>query len=449
MPANTLQWWGVACLGVYIAGMLFLGIVGSRKADSGDAFATARHGFGPVFLGIAFAANTASGATFIGAPGIAYEVGISFFWAMWLSPIGIYFGILVCQKAIIDRGQSAQSRSIPEFVGDLYDSDPIRLATAGISLLLIFYMAGQLTAGVVIFQTLLGFDFRSALLLTAITMLVYVALGGAFADILTDGIQGLLMAGIAIITLVLFFYGFGVGGFSNAVQQLQIQDTMLLKPLNRESPLAITNSVWGIVSVAIAQIPLGFLPHIGNKLWALRDRQDRRRFLAVAFAFGMIYPAIVTGGLLARAVIGDDLMDAPTGTNAAIPALFIATMPEYLAAFLGVTILAAVMSTADGLLISLSQVFANDFYRRLRLRRRVSTMSAEKLDRSVLFVSRLSLVVVMAMSVLIAWNLESQNVVLMIWIGIGGLLSALAGPLILGLLWGRVTTAGAVAGLFG
>ena len=45
-----------------------VGLLGSRKVKSADDFATARSGYGPVFLAFAFAATTASGATFLGGP---------------------------------------------------------------------------------------------------------------------------------------------------------------------------------------------------------------------------------------------------------------------------------------------------------------------------------------------------------------------------------------------
>src|SRR5690606_31213690 len=112
-----------------------------------------------------------------------------------------------------------------------------------------------------------------------------------------------------------------------------------------------------------SHIPLGLLPHIGNKLWALKDERSRNTFLGLAFVFGFLLPAITLGGATTRALLGDELL-ASGGANNALPALFIEVFPTWLAALLGVGILSAIMSTADGLVISTSQVFANDIYRR-------------------------------------------------------------------------------------
>ena len=61
---------------VYIGGMMAIGVIGQRKVKNADDFATARGSYGPVFLAFAFAANTASGATFLGSPGLGYEWGL-------------------------------------------------------------------------------------------------------------------------------------------------------------------------------------------------------------------------------------------------------------------------------------------------------------------------------------------------------------------------------------
>ena len=46
-----------------------------------------------------------------------------------------------------------------------------------------------------------------------------------------------------------------------------------------------------------------------------------------------------------------------------------------------------------------------------------------------------------------SWLLIDWNVALIVWIGIGGMMAAFAGPLVMGALWRGVTRAGAYAGL--
>ena len=46
-----------------------------------------------------------------------------------------------------------------------------------------------------------------------------------------------------------------------------------------------------------------------------------------------------------------------------------------------------------------------------------------------------------------AWTLLDVNVALLVWMGIGGMTAALAGPLIVGSLWKGVTERGALFGM--
>ena len=73
--------WSWLFLVIYIVGMLGFGWVASRRIANADDFATARSSYGPYFLALAFAATTASGATFLGSPGLGYEFGMASVWA--------------------------------------------------------------------------------------------------------------------------------------------------------------------------------------------------------------------------------------------------------------------------------------------------------------------------------------------------------------------------------
>lgn len=441
-----LYGWSWAFLVIYIGGMLAFGYMGSRRVKGADDFATARGGYGPLLLALAFASTAASGATFLGLPGLTYSYGFSTLWIAFCYPVGVYIGIWVCQRTIGRYGNRIGARSIPEYLGERYGSEALRLSAAVFSLILLFYLASQLVSGLVMFEMMLGLSKGWALGITTAVLLAYVTLGGAHADILTDGAQGLLMVALAVAILILFALGVGAGGLSHLIDNLRGQDARLVTAFNPAN--ATTASVWSAVTVTVAHIPLGLLPHIGNKLWALKGEKSRNRFIALAFTFGFILPAITLGGATARVVLGDSLLEAAGGANSALPALFIEIFPAWLAALLGVGILSAVMSTADGLVISTSQVFANDIYRRSIAPRLHSEHSQAELDRNVLRISRSMTAVSVIGAAVLGWMTMNMNVVLLMWIGVGGFVAALMGPLVMGSVWSGVTRAGALAGFW-
>ena len=436
--------WSWFFLVLYIGGMLALGVIGQRRIRHADDFATARSSYGPLFLAFAFAATTASGATFLGGPGLAYEWGLANTWSNFLYPMGVYFGVLISMRLIATAGHRFGNRSIPEYLGDRYGSEGIRVLVSVFSLVLFFYLAGQLVSGLVMFKTMLGLSPGWALIITTTVLLVYVVLGGAHADILTDGVQGFMMLGIAILVVVLFLAGVGVeGGMMGVIDNMRTQDEDLVGALNPNTPLY--HSWWAIIAVLFAHIPLGLLPHLGNKLWALRDTGQQGRFIKLAFTFGLTLAMMSLGGFLARALFGDSLYEGDT--NAALPLLFIELFPTWIAALIGVGILAAIMSTADGLVVSSSQIMANDIYRRTIAPRLKNPPQGEVLDRHVLRISRIGTVATLLICMAMAWALLDVNIALIVWIGNGGMMAAFAGPLVLGALWRGVTRTGAYVGL--
>jgi len=161
---------------------------------------------------------------------------------------------------------------------------------------------------------------------------------------------------------------------------------------------------------------------------------------------GVVLASMIFGGILARAVLGDTLLDQPGGPNQAIPALFIELFPVWLAAFLGIAILSAIMSTADGLVISTSQVFANDIYRRTLSSILHPNATEAEVDHNVLRISRVSIIFVLVGAAVLAWFSIGQNIALMVWVGLGGMMAALAGPMIIGVFWRGVTKQGAIWG---
>ena len=448
----TLIAWSWLFLVAYIGGMLTIGIFAQRRVKHADDFATARNSYGPLFLALAFAATTASGATFMGSPGLSYEWGLPTVWGAFLYPTGVYLGVLVAMRLVTASGHRFGNRSIPEYLGDRYQSDGIRILVSVFSLLLCFYLAGQLVSGLVMFEILLGLSPVWALVITTTVLLIYVVLGGAHADILTDGVQGCMMLLVAAVVIALFLTGFGLdageagrGGVLGLVDNLGAQDAGLVGLFNTDTPLY--HSWWSVFAILISHIPLGLLPHLGNKLWALKNTRQQKSFVGLAFSFGLTLGMLGLAGLLARALLGDALYAEGANPNQALPLLFIELFPVWLAALVGVGILAAIMSTADGLVISSSQIIANDLYRRTVVPRLKRPPSAARLDRTILHISRVSTVVVLLLCAALAWTLIETNIALIVWIGNGGLMAAFAGPLVVGALWRGVTRTGAYAGL--
>ena len=82
--------WSWCFMVFYVGLMLVTGYIASKRIMHADDFATARGSYGPYFLALAFAASTASGATFLGTPALAYEWGTASNWGNFLYPIDFH-----------------------------------------------------------------------------------------------------------------------------------------------------------------------------------------------------------------------------------------------------------------------------------------------------------------------------------------------------------------------
>ena len=149
---------------------------------------------------------------------------------------------------------------------------------------------------------------------------------------------------------------------------------------------------------------------------------------------------------MGRAVLGNELIGG--AANDVLPQFFIELLPTWLAAFLGVGILAAIMSTADGVVVTMGQIFANDLYRLTYVPRFQPDRTLEEVDRTALVIGRLATFTVLVAAAGVAWLGQHLNITLLSAIGFGGMSAAFAGPLIAGILWPNVTKLGALAGFF-
>jgi SSS family transporter len=424
---------------IFIGLMIYFGWLGMKKTKSSDDFATARSSYGPITVALVISAGISSGSTFMGMPGLAYSLGTPSLWYPLLYPVATVFGMLFVAKAIKHYGDAFGTRTIPEFIGDRFNSEFLRVVLTIISILLIFYVVSQFVAAATMFQTMMGVKYEVGLFITGIVLAIYVFMGGSHSDIMTDAVQGILMLLTAVVVVICFIFSVGVeGSFSDMVQ--------IIKERNPQGALdqlflpgdKTYGAFWLVALLFIAHLPFSVLPHLGNKFMAVKSTKDLKKLLMFCTIFATILPLMSLGGILGIAVVDKNANIAP---DQIIPVVFSEIFPPFVAAFFAVAVLSAVMSTADGLIVSLTQLFANDLYRRTIVPR--INISPEKAERYELLISRYSTFLVIAAGIWLAWSPPKFLSVFM-WIGIGGIVSATAGPLVVGALWKKATKTGAI-----
>src|SRR5699024_11238643 len=103
-------------MAVFILMMFGLGYVGMKKTKSADDFATARSSYGPITIALVISAGISSGSTFMGMPGLAYDIGAPSLWYPLLYPVATVIGMLFVAKTIKVYGDKFGTRTIPDFI---------------------------------------------------------------------------------------------------------------------------------------------------------------------------------------------------------------------------------------------------------------------------------------------------------------------------------------------
>lgn len=404
--------------------MVGVSIYAARKTKTMEDFAISGASLGPYVLGLSLAATLFSAATFMGYPGYSYAWGFSNLWLYLAIFISAPLGFITIAKTVHKQNDFQNSLSLPDWLGDYYNSDFLRVGSGLIMLFNLFYIAAQFSAGAQIFQNMLGVNYLTGLIAIAVIVVGYVYVGGSYADVYTDVVQAVMMAVTGVIVFISGIIFFGDGSITSALKNvsdnLAEQDGKLLQVFNPDSNYYAFSAVIGLL---IIQFSFSAQPQLFNKVLSLKRRRDLRKMIIVYIVAAAMCLFVLFGGLYARVAV--------PGLEAADLALleYVAWgFPAVLAAFVAVVILAAALSTTDGLFVVMSTVFANDIFKKVLVKRNIIKVKEENVDKIALKISRIAVLGVGVVAALLVLNPPSFLADLM-WVGISGVSAGTLGPI--------------------
>ena len=386
---------------------------------------------GGFVLAMAIITTYTSASSFVGGPGVAYNVGLG--WIL-LSMIQVptaflTLGVLGKRFALIARRTNAVT--ITDFIRARYGSDLV-VILASLSLLVFFMasMLAQFIGGARLFESVTGYSYQTGLLIFGLTVVIYTTVGGFRAVVLTDTIQGVMMlfASLAILYAVIT----AGGGVESIMQTLYSIDPQLLTPTGGGNaiPKPFILSFWVLVGIGI----LG-LPQTTQKCLGYKDSRSMHNAMIIGtFVVGFTMLAMHLVGAMGRAVIPDI-----TVGDLAVPTLTVRLMSPFWAGIFIAGPLAAIMSTVDSMLIMCSAVIVKDLYFHYIVKNDESRLSPKK-------VRGMSLVVTAVVGVLVFFA-AMKPPSLLVWINLfafGGLEAVFFCPTLFGLYWKRANSTGAI-----
>ncbi len=190
--------------------------------------------------------------------------------------------------------------------------------------------------------------------------------------------------------------------------------------------------------IGLLGIGLGYpgMPHVLSRYMATKDDREIRTARVIAIIWGVLafYGAVMIG-MMARIQLAPD---AISDQEFAFPILATEYLPPVLSGILISAILAAIMSTADSMIIITSSAVSRDLYEKC--------LDPNADQKNLVIISRITVLILGVLGTFAAL----YNVQLIFWFVLvaWGILGASFGPaVLLGVFWKRLTCRGVLAGM--
>jgi sodium/proline symporter len=451
---------------LYLGVLVLIGFVAERYTKSLEAFLLGDRQMGPWLTALSYESTAYSGWLMLGFPGRAFSRGLIAVWVGLSCVLGDALNWTLVSKRLREETARLRALTIPEYLERRFARPGgygIQVvASLAITFFMLVYLWAQFVAAGKAIRTMLEWDYHPAVLLSAAVIVAYTFQGGYRAVVWTDAFQAVMM----VLALVLLPAAclVHIGGWEGLTAILARASAEAAA--SGSSRLAETSShlgAWfaGLVGLSLftflfedAGVGAGYLgqPHTCVRFMAIRDP----RYLRAAFVLSMVFAVLVCAGAVAVGLVGHGWFRfeevspvtedgrAPLGDpEEVLPRLAMAVLPGWLAGLVVSAIMAAIMSTASGFLLSVTSSLAEDVYHRL-LRPRAS-------QRELLYASRGVTLGLGAGALALALTTDpldpSATVYKLVLYGWGGLAGCFSAPVTLALLYRGMTRAGCLAGM--
>ncbi len=463
---------GIAFILLTVAFYASMGLLG-RSAPAADYYVAGHH-VPALYNGMATAADWMSAASFLGLAGAIYAAGYDGL-AFLLGWTGGYILVAVLLAPYLRKfGQF----TVPDFLSARYGGKTARVTGTVILISASFtYVVAQLYGTGIIAARFLGLDFRAGVFAGLAAVLLCSLRGGMRALIWTQVAQYLVVIAAYLLPVVILStkatgVPFPQIMYGQALRRIAALAAELGATPELFAPSGILDGV-NFFGVALClMLGTASLPHVLARFFATPSVREARisvawslLFIFVLYSAAPAYAAFAKLEILQRmadrTLTGDAAwlgqwsrigLAAASGGGGPLnisqlhldpDALVLATpeiagLPFVVAAVVAAGALAAAMSSADGLLLSIGKAVSHDIYFRL--------LDPQADPRRRLMVGRLAMA---AAAVLAAWMAGSRPAGIVTVVGWAFSLAAsgLFPALVLGIWWKRATTLGALSGM--
>jgi SSS family solute:Na+ symporter len=371
-------------VGVYFFLLLFVGWLAHRKTQkTPQDYFLANRTFGSFVLFFTLVATNLSAFTFLGFSGKAYQSGFGQYGIMAFGTGFMAIMFYLIGRKIWKQGKEKGYITPPELIGSQLKSTTLRFLFMTVMILFtIPYLAVQaIGAGMLLAYATQSITWELGAVLTMVVLTIYVFIGGMRGSGWTDVVQGIIMISALICAVV--FIAINLGGFEQAnLLAYQANPGLFNRPGLDEYFLP---EIWfSFLLLWVLADPM--FPQIFSRFYTAKNETSLKRSM-------ILYPLLVSFLFLIPVLIGvwahGAGLQIPAGQeDMVLPIMVERYTPTMVYAFVMVGALAALMSTADSQLLSLSTMLSHDL------------MSFRKHRFSSVFIGKLLMVVLSCFAIL-------------------------------------------------
>ena len=356
---------GIAFLCVYILSLILIGWLGKKaqKENSLSDFYLAGRSMGFLVLFLTLYATQYSGNTLVGFAGRAYREGYQAL--VLVTFLSSAVGAFIVYAPKLYRLSKKYNFITPaDYIHFRFKNTKLTLFAASLCLIaLANYILTNLKAiGYIVVSVTGGvIPFAYGVIALSLVMVVYETMGGMRSVAWTDSLQGIiLMFGVITIFITIQIE---YGGFEFIYNAIQTSDPQKFIPPN------FTQKLSWLSTICLGFFGISIYPHAIQRIYSANNEGSLKKSIQI-MAFMPIITALfmVVVGLTALALFPG--LDRQTSEGATLLVLKDLSQRGAIGSgmmvlFLSATI-AAIMSTVDSALLSMSSIITKDFYKRFR-----------------------------------------------------------------------------------
>ncbi|MBO9047663.1 sodium:solute symporter family protein [Curtobacterium flaccumfaciens pv. flaccumfaciens] len=438
-----LGWVDYLMIIVYFAVVIGIGFTARKQVRTSMDFFLSGRSMPAWITGLAFVSANLGATEILGMAANGAQIGMAtlHYYLVGAVPAMVFLGLVM-----MPFYYGSKVRSVPEFMLRRFGKAPHLVNAIAFAVSNVLIAGINLYAMAIVIEAMLGWPEWLAIIVSAGFVLVYITLGGLSSAIYNEVMQFfVIIAGLIPLTIVGLHRVGGWDGLSKAITETQ--GVQHLQAWAGTGFGDVTNPI-GANWLAIV-LGLGFVLGFGywttnftevQRAFSAKNMSAARRTPLIAAIPKLFIPAIVViPGLIAAAVVGNQFADGTLTYNDAIPKLIQMYLPTGVLGIAVTGLLASFMAGMAANVSSFNTVFTYDIWQRY-IRPNMPDLHYLKTGR---WVTVVGVVVGIATAFIAA---QASNIMTYMQTLFSFFNAPLFAVFILGLLWKRMTTQGALWG---